>query len=214
MINIDKYGFKYILSLGLVITVLYIFAAPLYSDDYVHVTNITIKNDGKHLLVSYKVRGAFNESINQRIESGLTTEFTFRVRLFMQRPPFGEKRVAEKKIVNRVTYDNITSKYSVKIIINEEETEYTYTNFNDMQQKMSNIVDLPIIHINEMEKNKEYYLKIKGELIEKNYLWFPLNFLISFFSKDFDTGWKISDSFLINKIEQLKAPVKKKIKGS
>ena len=210
MITQNKYTFESFKAIIAILLILLLSTVPLYPDEPVHVTNIRVKNDGKHLLISYKVRGAFNDTVNQRIESGLNTEFAFRVRLFMQRPPFGEKRVSEKKILNRVSYDNITGKYTVKIIINEEETEHTYTNFNDMQQKMSNIEDLPMIHIKEMEKNKEYYLKIKGELIENNYLWLPLNFLISFFSKDFDTGWKISDSFLINKIEQIKAPISRK----
>lgn len=172
--------------------------------EYVQVTKINIENDDKHILVSYKISGAFNEILIQRIESGLPTEFTFRLKVIMNRPPWVEKKLIEKKIVNKVTYDNITGKYSVNVKVDNEEREYVFTDIEKMQEKMSHIKDFPIIDIDKLVPHRDYFLKIKGELEEENKLFFPLNFLLSFFSKDFSTGWKISDTFSIDKIERLK----------
>jgi len=69
---------------------------------------------------------------------------------------------------------------------------------------MSYIEDFPIIEIEDLEPHRDYFLKIKGELEEEKELLFPLDFLLSFFSKDFSTGWKISDTFSIDRIERLK----------
>jgi hypothetical protein len=171
---------------------------------FVQVTNIHIKNDNKYVLVSYKISGAFSEMLNQRIESGLPAEFTFRLKVIMNRPPWVEKKLIEKKVVNKVTFDNITGKYTVKVRFDNEKKVFVYTDSKEMQEKMSYIEDFPIIEIDKLEPHRDYFLKIKGELEEEKELLFPLDFLLSFFSTDFSTGWKISDTFSIERIERMK----------
>ncbi|MBU1628076.1 DUF4390 domain-containing protein, partial [bacterium] len=168
--------------------------------EYVHVTNIKIEKNEEIVLVSYKISGAFNELLNQKIESGLPAEFIFRLKVIMKRPPWLEKKIIESKIVNKVTYDNITGKYTVNVKTDVEEKEYVFTELAKMQEKMTFIKDFPVIEIDKLTPHREYFLMIRGELTEKKLMLFPLDFLLSFLSVDFSTGWKISDTFSLDKI--------------
>jgi len=191
--------------LFLILSIILLLFRPLETwAELVQVTNIKVESDSKYVLVSYKISGAFDEILNQRIESGLPVEFVFKLKVIMHRPPWIEKNLVEKKIVNRVTYDNITGKYTVNIKVGDEEKEFVFTDLEKMQEKMVYIKKLPVIKLDRLIPHREYSIKIKGEFKEKLDFWFPLNFLLSFFSKNFNKGWKISDTFSIDKIEKLK----------
>lgn len=154
--------------------------------------NIIVTNTRDDLLLYLTVKDAFPEKIEETIHSGVPATFSFLINLYAVRPLWLDRQIAEIKITHTIKYDNLTKKYSV-IRSWEEENPHMVTNLEDAKKLMTEVDSLTIVALNQLEKGKQYQIRVKAEL-DKLTLPFYLHYILFFVSAwDFETDWYTID---------------------
>ena len=76
---------------------------------------ITLTVDGRQVLVSLVLENAFNEEIQERIESGLPTELVYEVKLFRDRKRWWDRGLEKTRLQVVAMYDAVTREYLVNL---------------------------------------------------------------------------------------------------
>lgn len=155
-------------------------------------SNLIVTNTSDDLLVYLNVEGAFREQTVNAIMSGVPASFSFFIKLYQKRSMWFDKAIADVEIVNSIKYNNLK-----KVFIVERSWENgkirTAQSLQEAQKMMSDVDGLKIIHLNKLEKGKQYQVKAKAQL-SKLTLPFYLHYVIFFVSLwDFETDWYTID---------------------
>jgi hypothetical protein len=155
-------------------------------------TDITVSNTQKDLLLHLKLEGSFPEGIRRQILDGTPTSFAFIIRLAKVHDLWFDQKIADLRLEHMIKYDHVNKEFIVRRSWKDNEAEIT-TSFEEAQQWMNEIDNLKIVPLTRMEKNTQYQLLVKAEVRKKSlpfYLHYVL-FFVSFW--DEETDWYIID---------------------
>ncbi len=139
------------------------------------------------LTVSFNVKGAFTKEIEEAVQSGIPTSFTFVVELNRVNTFWFDSEVGTWEFKHTVKYDTLREEYEVSL----DESGQNVTRTKDAAEMKRLMVTGDSIAITpaHLVAGEEYEVRIKAKLHTID-LPSPLNYVF-FFVKllDLDTGW-------------------------
>jgi Domain of unknown function (DUF4390) len=178
-------------SLLLIMIFLVVSAAPAMARE-AYLSDFVVTNTRDHLLVYFTVNNCFTPEMNNAIESGIETTFTFFVELREKRDLIWDKKIAEVEVNHSIKYDSLKKTYSVKFS-EDNNREVTARSFEEAKKLMAEIVALKVAPMHQLKKGKRYQLQMKAQL-DKIKLPFNLDYVFFFLSLwNFETDWYAVD---------------------
>jgi len=176
----------------LLITFLWVaWAVPAMARE-AYLSDFVVTNTRDHLLVYFTVNNCFTPEMNNAIESGIETTFTFFVQLNEKRDLIWDKKIADLEVNHSIKYDSLKKTYSVKFS-EDNNREVTARTFEEAKKLMAEIVALKVVPMHELKKGKRYQLQMMAQL-NKIRLPFYLHYVFFFLSLwDFETDWYAVD---------------------
>lgn len=164
---------------------------PSWAED-AYLSDIVLTNDQENLLVHFTVEECFTAEMNEAIEKGIETTFTFFVKLNEKKGLWRDKRIAHREFRHTIKYDNLKKIYEIRL--SEQGNEIiTVKDFDEAKRLMSDVVALRVTSIHRLREGKDYQLKVMAEL-DKIRLPLKLHYVLFFLSLwDFETGWHAID---------------------
>ncbi len=156
------------------------------------ITNFIITNTPEHLIVYCGVTNCFTKKMEDAILAGIPTTFTFYVELRRERNYWFDKEITSLEIKHTIKYDTIKKIFYVMHSGNSKEPEQ-FKDFNRAKRAMSDLNGIIISAMNKLNKEKNYYVKVKAELdkvrlpLHMEYVLFVVALL------DFETDWYCED---------------------
>jgi hypothetical protein len=166
-------------------------ACPVYATE-AHLSDIVVSNTRDYLLVYFTVQNCFTQEMNEAIDSGLNTTFTFYVKLYERRNILWDKKIADIKISHSIKYDSLKEIYQVRL--SEEDNKMVVArSFDEAKKLMAEVVALKVIPLYSLKKGSRYQLQMMAEL-DKIQLPLYLHYVLFFLSLwDFKTEWYAVD---------------------
>lgn len=144
-------------------------------------TNLVIKNTQDDLVIDLKINGVITEEMKAAVLNGISVSLTFFILLYEVHDFWFDKKITSITTTHKIQYDALKKEY--RITRSWEKTDpLVLKNFEKARQLISEINSLKIIPIAKLKKGKQYQLKAKSELNDKNYLF-------SSFPWEFETDW-------------------------
>lgn len=146
---------------------------------------VVVRDEG--LKVSFVVRDAINEDIKEAIESGISTSFTFIIKLKRERRFWRDKSVEKWTFNHTVKYDNLKDEYEV--YLEETGKKKVVKDFNEMVELMVTGKNIHLAQIPDFKDGAKYILRIKAQL-DTVKLPLHLDYILLFVKLwDFETPW-------------------------
>jgi hypothetical protein len=176
----------------LLITILWVvWAVPAMAKE-AYLSDFVVTNTRDHLLVYFTVNNCFTPEMNNAIESGIETTFTFFVQLHEKRDLIWDKKIADLEVSHSIKYDSLKKTYSVRFS-EDNNREVTARTFEEAKKLMAEIVALKVLPMHQLKKGKRYQLQMMAQL-DKIRLPFYLHYVFFFLSLwDFETDWYAVD---------------------
>jgi len=166
-------------------------ALPAMAKD-AYLSDFVVTNTRDHLLIYFKVNNCFTPEMNNAIESGIETTFTFFVQLNEKRDLIWDKKIADLEVNHSIKYDSLKKTYSVKFS-EDNNRDVTVRSFEEAKKLMAEIVALKVVPMHQLKKGKRYQLQTMAQL-DKIKLPFYLHYVFFFLSLwDFKTDWYAVD---------------------
>ncbi len=155
-------------------------------------TDIVVTNTREHLLVYFSVIDCFTENMERAIENGISTTFTFFIRLYEVRDWWWDKDLADLKVSHEIKYDNLKKVYMVRLSSKDNKVIYV-KDFDEAKKLMSEIVGLKVTELRNLQRGNHYQISMMAEL-DKIRLPFYFHYVFFFLSLwDFETAWYTVD---------------------
>jgi hypothetical protein len=125
--------------------------------------------------------------MEEAIQSGIQTTFTFYVNLYQRRAWWKDRKVTSVEFRHSVQYHPIQKMYQVKL--GENHSSLTVSSLEEAKRLMSKVKEIEIRFISPLETRIPAYFQIKAELHPVK-LPLHLEYLFFFVSLwDFETSW-------------------------
>jgi hypothetical protein len=176
----------------LLMTILWVaWAVPAVAKE-AYLSDFVVTNTRDHLLIYFTVNNCFTPEMNNAIESGIETTFTFFVQLNEKRDLIWDKKIADLEVNHSIKYDSLKKTYSVRFS-EDNNREVTARTFEEAKKLMAEIVALKVLPMHQLKKGKRYQLQMMAQL-DKIRLPFYLHYVFFFLSLwDFETDWYAVD---------------------
>ena len=171
------------------VILLFLGISPRYSfAKEARLSDIIVTNTRDHLLVYFTVKDCFTEEMNKAIMNGISTKFTFIIKLYEVRNIWFDKEVADIKLTHEVQYNTLKNTFT--LFLPEQNIQKVITEDADEASKlMAEVVALKLVRLDKLKRGIHYQLRMKAEL-DKIELPFYLNYVFFFLSLwDFETDW-------------------------
>ena len=162
------------------------FSSPLSATEPPRIDGVRTTYDSE-LRFSFYVSGAFKKDLEDAINSGMPTSFTYVVKLYRKKNMWLDEQLGSWKFNHTVKYDALKQEYQVNI--EEKNSIETTKDFDVAKAMMVTGNDVIISPIPALKKNEVYELKLMAEL---DVVRIPSVFkYLFFFVKlwDFKTDW-------------------------
>ena len=171
------------IALAILGTMICLSAATGATAQEARLKNITLSStDDERMVVSLRVDNAFTPDMLAGLRQGVTTEFTFRIRLWL------DEKLLALNLYHALTYDPVGAVFRVHRSWSSDPVVETRS-LTEAQSLMSQIERLAILPLARMQRGEGYELRAKAEL-SKVTLPFYLRYLFYFVSLwDFETEW-------------------------
>ena len=180
---------KTLLTIILLIATLW--AVPAQAEK-AYLSDIVITNVEEHLLVYFTVKECFTPEMNNAIESGIETTFTFFVKLYEKLDFSIDNKVTDLEVKHSIKYDSLKKIYEVRLSERENQA-ITVKDFEEAKRLMSEVIALKVTPLNNLREGADYQLQMMAEL-DKVTLPFYLHYVLFFLSLwDFETDWHTID---------------------
>jgi hypothetical protein len=159
----------------------------------VSINNVVITKYQNNIYVYFILEGPFSPEMEEAINSGIETTFTFYVVLKEHRRGIlSDPKIIERIIKHTVKYDALLKEYTVTR--NEEGAKPFITkDFEAAKRIMAQVKFYPLVTLTMLETGNTYRIEIKGKL-DKADIPRSLRYIL-FFSKvwDFSTPWYVEE---------------------
>jgi hypothetical protein len=151
-------------------------------------SDIIVTNTRDHLLVYFNVRDCFTGEMNKAILNGISTKFTFIVKLYEVRNAWFDHKVADINLTHNVEYNTLKNEFNLFLPEHNKKKVKT-KDFDEAKKLMAEVVALKVVRLDKLKRGIHYQLRMKAEL-DKIELPFYLNYVFFFLSLwDFETDW-------------------------
>jgi hypothetical protein len=121
-----------------------------------------VTRDG-HVPVSFEVLGALSQQVQDAIESGLTTSFTYEVELRRAATLWVDRTIDVAQVATSVKFDNLTRQYQVSVTRDGRvEDSWITESADDVRRAITVFTRLPLFPTDRLEPNAEYYIRVKA----------------------------------------------------
>ncbi len=180
-----------LLGLLLALVLLFGFCTEAKADK-ASIADIVVTNTRDDLLLYFVVRNCFTPEMTKAIEAGITTTFTFVVKLYEAREMWWDRRIARLEFSHDIQYDSLKRIYNIRLSERENGT-VKVKDFSKAKKLMSEVVALKLTKLQNLRKGAHYRIKIMAEL-DRIRLPFHLHDILFFLSLwDFETDWYTVD---------------------
>lgn len=170
---------------------LFFAAAPALAKK-AYLNDIVVTNTRDHLLLYFSVNNCFTPEMNTAIESGLSTTFTFFVKVYEKRSLLWDKMVAGAEFSHAIKYDHLKNVYEVRLSENKDKP-VVLKNFEEAKKLMAGVAGLKVMPLQDLKKGGRYQVRMRAEL-DRIKLPLHLHYVLFFLSLwDFETGWSTVD---------------------
>jgi len=169
------------------------FSSPSKADSPT-IQNIRISNSPTHLNLRFYLANNFSPKIEEAINNGIPTTFTYSVMLYQESSFWNDKFLTTNTILKTITFDNLKNEYTIVTTIKESEnspSSLVVPTLNEAKKNMSQVEIISVYPIWKLERNNTYYFEIKAAaegVKPPPYIHYFLFFLDW---KYFDTDWVI-----------------------
>ena len=181
--------FRHLICICVLAIFLFLCIPPkLSSATEAHLSDIIVTNTRDHLLVYFNVRDCFTEEMNKAILNGISTKFTFIVKLYEVKNAWFDRKIADIKLTHNIEYNTLKNEFN--LFLPEQNNKKVITkDFDDAKKLMADVVALKVVELYKLKRGQHYQLRTKAEL-DKIELPFYLNYILFFLSLwDFETDW-------------------------
>jgi len=186
-IMIDRFQNRWMTG-GLVL--LFILAFPLMAfSQKGSIRDVQIRGANGNWKVSFSVENCFTEKMEEAIQTGIPTTFTFYLQLYQVRSWWKDRMAASLKLQHTIQYSPIRGEYQVSL--GEKGGVKVTQNFGEAKRWMARVEEAEIKPSSDFSPDVLSYLRIKAEL-DPVKLPLHLEYLFFFLSLwDFQTDWHI-----------------------
>ncbi len=113
------------------------------------------------VLVSFQLENNTAENLQETIKSGLLTTITYTVDLRLEVPAWVDRTIATTVVSHSVQYDNLTRQHNITRTI-DGRLEQTDVTQDDLfaRQWLTSFQRVPLFDTNNLEQNREYYIRV------------------------------------------------------
>lgn len=175
--------------------VLVLFLAPfLYhlvasnNSEGMKIQDVLVTNDKMNVLAYARV-SRFSPDIEKAILAGVSTTFSFKIEFYRDKEFWVDERLVQLEVIKNIKYNQVKKTFFVTSTF--PRTTESFQEFETARLAVAEINGVPIINIRNLNKDQNYYARIKLEW--ENYrLPFYAEFLRIFLSfRDFETDWHV-----------------------
>jgi len=153
------------------------------------IKDVNVKGTSGAWKVSFDVENCFTEKMEEAIQSGIRTTFTFYIDLYQKRSWWRDRKLASVEFRHTVQYHPIQKVYQVKL--GENHSSLAASSLEETKRLMSKVREFEIRSSSPLEPGIPTYFRIKAEL-DPVKLPLHLEYLFFFVSLwDFETDWHI-----------------------
>ena len=133
-----------------------------------------LARDGQ-ILVSFEFADAYDAAIREAIGSGLTTTFSYDIRLRRAKPLWFDTTVDSTTMSVEVRYDNLTRRFQMSRLVKGRVEESRVTEVEaEVRLWMTRFEYVPLFSTTPLEPNSEYYLRVEARTRpRRNWLFWP-----------------------------------------
>ena len=176
------------LTLALVFFLFFCIFPEISSAKEARLSDIIVTNTRDHLLSYFNVRDCFTEQMNMAIMNGISTKFTFIVKLYEIRSTWFDRKIADIRLTHAIEYNTLKNEFSL-LLPEQNKKKVKTKDFDGAKELMADVVALKVIRLDKLKKGARYQIRMKAEL-DKIELPFYLNYVLFFLSLwDFETDW-------------------------
>ncbi len=183
------HGVRHFLTISIV-TLLLILSFPLSAFcQKAAIQNVQIKGGNEIWKVSFDVENCFTDKMEEAIQSGMRTTFTFYVNLYRKRNWWRDRKMASAEFRHTVQYHPLQKVFQIKL--GENRAYQMVSSMEEAKRLMSKVRDFEIRSSSRLEPGVTTYFRIKAEL-DPVRLPLHLEHLLFFVSLwDFETDWHL-----------------------
>jgi Domain of unknown function (DUF4390) len=153
------------------------------------IKDVNVKGTNGAWKVSFDVQNCFTEKMEEAIQSGIQTTFTFYIHFYQKRNWWKNRKLATVEFHHTVQYNPIQKVYQV--VLEENHSSPAASSLEEAKKLMSKVRDLEIRSSVALKPGVQTYFRIKAEL-DPVRLPLHLEYLFFFVSLwDFETDWHI-----------------------
>jgi hypothetical protein len=153
------------------------------------IKDVNVKGTKGVWKVSFDVEDCFTEKMEEAIQSGIRTTFTFYIQLYQKRSWWKDRKIASVEFRHTVQYHPIQKVYQVKLA--ENHSSLGASSLEEAKKLMSKVKEFEIRSSSQLDPGVPAYFRIKAEL-DPVKLPLHLEYLFFFVSVwDFETDWHI-----------------------
>jgi hypothetical protein len=188
----NPFLFKYVLVLLAMFFAIGLFSSKATWAANARLTDIVVTNTRDHLIVYFSVTDCFTDDMQKAINNGVSTIFTFFVKLYEVRDWWWDKDVADLKVSHEVKYDSLKKIYTLRLSSSDDKV-VEVKDFEEAKKLMSEIVGLKVTDLRNLQRGNHYQISMMAEL-DKIRLPFYFHYVFFFLSLwDFETDWYTVD---------------------
>jgi hypothetical protein len=151
------------------------------------IKNVNVKESKGLWKVSFEVENCFTEKMEEAIQSGIGTTFTFYVQLYQKRKWWRDRKVASIEFRHTVQYIPIQKVY--RVTLRDNPSSLVLSSLEEAKRLMSKVSELEVRPVTPLKSGIPAYFQIKAEL-DPVTLPLHLEYLFFFVSLwDFETDW-------------------------
>jgi hypothetical protein len=153
------------------------------------IKEVSVKGTNGVWKVGFHVENCFTERMDEAIQTGIKTVFTFYLHLYQKRAFWRDRKVAAVQFHHTIQYDPIQGEYLV--ILEENHSTHPTSGLEEAKKWMAKVEEVEIQSSSKLEPGIPTELRIKAEL-DSVKLPFHLEYLFFFVSLwDFETKWYV-----------------------
>jgi len=153
------------------------------------IKEVSVKGSNGVWKVGFFIENCFTEKMDEAIQTGIKTVFTFYIHLYQKRKLWRDRKIASMQFQHSIQYDPIRGEYLVTS--EENHSSQTTSNLEEAKRWMARVEELEIRPSSQLKPGVPTELRIKAEL-DPVKLPFHLEYLFFFVSLwDFETKWHI-----------------------
>jgi hypothetical protein len=184
-----KYWIKNQWVMGSIIFLLFLTFPPSAFCQEASIKDVNVKGGNGAWKVSFDVHNCFTEKMEEAIQSGIQTTFTFYIQLYQKRSWWKDRKVASIKFNHTIQYNPIQKVYQVAL--GESSPPLVVSRLEEAKKLMAKVNEVEIRPSSPLEPKVLTYFRIKAEL-DPVRLPLHLEYLFFFVSLwDFETDWFI-----------------------